>query len=100
MPVASRLRAVTFTTDNLGGPLRHFFLEIDPGCIPEVGETVTLDREESHHLGTVLRSGREHEVVLTDGRGHRFEARLMAQEKRVARLEILSVQKDEEELNQ
>lgn len=80
--------------------MRHFFLEIEPGTVPDVGETVILDREESHHLGTVLRSGREHFVILTDGRGHRFEARLLAQEKRAASLEILSVIKDEDELRE
>ncbi len=79
--------------------MRHFFLETEPGHIPVVGETVTLDQEESHHLGTVLRGGRQNEVVLTDGRGHRMAALVVKQDRRQATLDIQSVVKDEAEFS-
>ncbi len=77
--------------------MRHFFLETSPAQKPTVGEIVVLDQEESHHLGTVLRGGRKTEVTLTDGRGHRFNARIVSQDRREASLEILSVMRDEGE---
>ncbi len=77
--------------------MRHFFLEIESGEVPSQGDTVFLDKEESHHLGTVLRGGRESEVVLTDGRGHRFMAQVITRDRRQATLEILSVHFDENE---
>lgn len=66
--------------------------------VPVVGDTVVLDKDESHHLGTVLRGGRDPELVLTDGRGHRFGAQVLDRDRRKATLEILSVQRDEAEL--
>ncbi len=77
--------------------MRHFFLETEPGMVPAPGDTVTLDKEESHHLGTVLRGGREQNVVLTDGRGNRYAARLVKRDRRQATLEIISVQRDDDE---
>lgn len=79
--------------------MRHFFLDIEASHTPVVGKTVVLDREESHHLSTVLRGGRDYEVVLTDGRGNRFVARVMSQERRNASLEILEVERDESEFS-
>lgn len=77
--------------------MRHFFLETDAGRLPAVGEVVTLDREESHHLNTVLRGGRQTEVILTDGRGHRLAARIADRGRREVNLEILAVERSEEE---
>ncbi|PID80726.1 hypothetical protein CSB20_05990, partial [bacterium DOLZORAL124_64_63] len=61
------------------------------------GDVVTLDREESHHMGTVLRGGRWPQVVLTDGRGHRFAARVTDRSRREVRLEILTRERGDEE---
>lgn len=77
--------------------MRHFFLDLESKALPSVGQLVTLDREESHHLGTVLRGGRQQEVVLTDGKGYRFQAKVTNQDRRKASLEILSVDRDEAE---
>jgi 16S rRNA (uracil1498-N3)-methyltransferase len=77
--------------------VRHFFLELETGEIPAVGQIVTLDQEESHHLGTVLRGGRDQEVALTDGRGNRFVAGVSRRDRRQAHLEILSMQRDDDE---
>jgi len=79
--------------------VRHFFLELESGHLPEIGQIVDLDKEESHHLGTVLRGGRQKEVVLTDGRGYRFDALVTSQDRRKASLEILSVQRDDDEFS-
>lgn len=77
--------------------MRHFFLETEPANLPVAGDTVALDSEESHHLGTVLRGGRQREVVLTDGRGNRYEAELVNLDRRKATLAIQSVGRDEDE---
>ncbi len=77
--------------------MRHFFLDLESASLPAVGELVNLDKEESHHLGTVLRGGRQQEVVLTDGRGHRMDARVISQDRRQASLEILTVSRDDAE---
>jgi 16S rRNA (uracil1498-N3)-methyltransferase len=74
--------------------VRQFYLETDPGQIPAPGQEVALDAEESHHLFTVLRSGREQVLNLTDGRGHRFTARSVGGSRRKATLEILDVHDD------
>jgi 16S rRNA (uracil1498-N3)-methyltransferase len=54
--------------------VRHFFLDTEPSRLPRPGDTVALDRDESHHLSTVLRGGRETILNLVDGRGHRLTA--------------------------
>ncbi len=77
--------------------MRHFFLDLELSQLPAVGAVVTLDQDESHHLNTVLRGGRESEVVLTDGRGHRMKALVLDHDRRKARLEILSLERDEDE---
>jgi len=80
--------------------LRQFFLESDPDHLPRPGDLVTLDREESHHLFTVLRGGGEDTVALVDGRGHRLTGRLAGKEGKTARLEILEVALDPEEFRE
>ena len=54
--------------------MRHFFLDTTTTGLPAAGDTVALDRDESHHLATVLRGGRETVLNLVDGRGHRLRA--------------------------
>lgn len=58
---------------------------------------MTLDADESRHLLTVLRGGRDLELRLTDGQGHLITARSLGEEGRLARVEILSVSDDPEE---
>jgi len=77
--------------------LRQFYLETDPGRSPRPGDEVTLDADESRHLLTVLRGGRDLELRLTDGRGRILSARSLGEEDRLARLEILTVENDPEE---
>jgi 16S rRNA (uracil1498-N3)-methyltransferase len=77
--------------------LRQFYLETDPDHPPRTGDEVTLDADESRHLLTVLRGGRDIELRLTDGHGHVFTARPLGEEGRLARLEILTVTDDPEE---
>lgn len=77
--------------------MRHFFLETPSGQAPVPGEKVTLDRQESHHLATVLRGGRQNEVILTDGRGHRFEAKVISRDRHRVELEVVSVQREANE---
>jgi 16S rRNA (uracil1498-N3)-methyltransferase len=75
--------------------LRQFFVETDPSRPPRPGDTVILDREESHHLSTVLRAGREAVVDLVDGRGLRLTGRSSGKGGKRAELEIITVEKDE-----
>jgi len=58
--------------------MRQFFLATDPSRPPRAGDRVTLDPEETRHLRTVLRGGRDAELVLVDGRGLRMTARAAA----------------------
>ena len=80
--------------------MRQFFLATDSDRLPQPGEQVTLDRDESHHLFTVLRGGRETELELVDGRGHRLTALPRGKEGKLALLEIVAVTTDEEELRE
>lgn len=77
--------------------MRQFYLEYDPDRPPGPGDEVTLDADESRHLLTVLRGGRDLELRLTDGGGHIFTARPVGEKGRLARLEILTVADDPEE---
>jgi 16S rRNA (uracil1498-N3)-methyltransferase len=77
--------------------LRQFFLETPEGQAPQPGQTVVLDSEESHHLFTVLRGGRDLVLQLTDGRGRRFTARAAGGDRRSAQVEILTVTEDSAE---
>jgi len=54
--------------------VRHFYLDTTENGLPAVGDTVALDRDESHHLQTVLRGGRDLVLNLVDGLGHRLTA--------------------------
>jgi 16S rRNA (uracil1498-N3)-methyltransferase len=78
--------------------LRQFFLDIPADIAadqpPRPGQTVTLARDESHHLNTVLRGGRDQQLHLTDGRGRRYTARAVGGSRREVQLEILTVSED------
>ncbi len=80
--------------------MRQFYLETDPDHLPRTGDMVLLDRDESHHLFTVLRGGRDPELELVDGRGHRMTCRATEREGKLARLEILTVETDGEEFRE
>ena len=77
--------------------MRQFFLAADGDAVPTVGQTVCLDRDESHHALTVLRRHDRDPVILVDGRGHRLGARLAGKRGKLAELEILSVTFDPSE---
>lgn len=77
--------------------MRQFFLATQAKNIPQPGQVVALDKEESHHLFTVLRAGRDQILNLTDGRGHRFTGRSMEAHRKEARIEILTTEVDQEE---
>ena len=78
--------------------MRQFFLSL-PGEDPPIpGSVVDLDDEESHHLRTVLRGGREKTLILTDGRGRRYTARAVIGAGRTASVEILTCDADPVEL--
>lgn len=78
--------------------MRQFFLETDPSHPPGPGDTVTLDRDESHHLSTVLRGGREATLDLVDGRGLRMTGLPAARDGKRAGVEILTVARDDREI--
>lgn len=78
--------------------MRHFFLEIDPARTPVVGDRLVLDREESHHLSTVLRGGRQEILNLVDGRGLRLEARPCGAQEKQEQIEVVSITRDDAEL--
>lgn len=80
--------------------MRQFYLATDPDQLPQPGEQVTLDSDESHHLFTVLRGGRETELELVDGRGHRMTALPRGKEGKLALVEIISLTTDEEEFRE
>lgn len=77
--------------------MRQFFLEPTATKPVQVGETVTLDRDESHHLFTVLRGGREAKLRLVDGRGNRFTGEAAGKAGKLALVRIHSAAVDEEE---
>lgn len=78
--------------------MRQFFLEIEENSPAQPGQTVALDRDESHHLFTVLRGGRDLTLNLTDGHGWRYTAKPVGKDRRVATVEILTVTRDQDEL--
>ena len=77
--------------------MRQFFLETADGALPVPGDTVALDPEESHHLFTVLRGGRESTLNLVDGRGHRLTAVAAGQEGKRALVRVETVIADPRE---
>lgn len=78
--------------------MRQFFLDLPAGVRPLPGERHALDSEESHHLATVLRGGRDEILHLVDGRGLRMTARDAGGQGRRREVEILTVEADESEM--
>ncbi len=78
--------------------MRQFYLETRDGQSPLPGQVVDLAPDESHHLSTVLRGGRDPVLTLTDGRGHRYTARPAGGGRRILQVEILTVDQDQEEV--
>ncbi|MCB1184692.1 16S rRNA (uracil(1498)-N(3))-methyltransferase [bacterium] len=74
--------------------MRHFYLDTADAGLPGPGDTVVLDRDESHHLSTVLRGGRDTTLHLVDGRGHRLEAVPDGRDGRRVRVRITAVADD------
>jgi len=77
--------------------VRQFFLDTVGGVLPTAGDTVALDLEESHHLFTVLRGGRDTTLNLVDGRGHRLTGVAAGQEGKQALVRIETVAVDPRE---
>ncbi len=77
--------------------MRQFFLDTAENGLPAPGDTVALDRDESHHLFTVLRGGRETTLNLIDGRGHRLTAVAAGKAGKQALVKIESVVNDADE---
>ncbi len=80
--------------------MRQFYLATDPDQPPRPGDRVSLDRDESHHLFTVLRGGRDPELELVDGRGHRMTGLPCGRDGKLARVEILTFTTDQEEFRE
>ena len=57
---------------------------------PDIEASLTLPSEESGHCVKVLRRKPGDEVIVTDGKGHRFHCRLTLADPRCAMVEILS----------
>jgi 16S rRNA (uracil1498-N3)-methyltransferase len=74
--------------------VRQFFLDTDAAAPPAPGDTVTLDAEESHHLSTVLRGGRDEVLNLVDGRGHRLTGVAAGKRGGCAEVMVQTVQDD------
>lgn len=64
---------------------RFFAPALDPG-----DDTVTLPKDEAEHLTRVLRLGVGDVVSVFDGRGHEYSARVIAADKRDARVQLIS----------
>lgn len=76
--------------------MRQFFLAVDPAAPPQVGDLVSLDRDESHHLQAVLRGGGR-DWCLVDGCGRRYLARPAPGAGKAAAFEITGVAGDPRE---
>jgi len=74
--------------------VRRFYLPTDPAAVPVPGDTVLLDKDESHHLLGVRRRGADESIGLVDGRGHLFAAELSGRRGKQAELRLLSVSGD------
>ena len=77
--------------------MRQFYLKTEPDRPPVPGEKVVLDPEESHHLATVLRGGRQELLNLVDGCGLRLTGRSCGKKGKLELVEVLSVDRDERE---
>ena len=64
---------------------RFFAPALDPG-----DEIVALPREETEHLTRVLRLGVGDTVAVFDGRGHEFLGRVVAADRREARVQLVA----------
>jgi 16S rRNA (uracil1498-N3)-methyltransferase len=64
---------------------RFFTPALDPG-----DEAVTLPKDEAEHLTRVLRLGAGDMVAVFDGRGHEFSARVIAADRRDARVQLVA----------
>ena len=71
--------------------MRYFFLDIDPQHPPGVAEVLPLSAEESHHLKTVLRGGRDDTLRLLDGYGRYYTACVKGRQGSCTLVEILTV---------
>lgn len=80
--------------------MRQFYLATDPDQLPLPGDQVSLDRDESHHLFTVLRGGRDPELELVDGRGNRMTGQPCGRDGKTALVKILTVTTDQEEFRE
>jgi 16S rRNA (uracil1498-N3)-methyltransferase len=56
------------------------------------GFSLTLDEDEAHYLGTVLRLGRDDELIAFNGRGQERHASITSMQRRGAALELKSEQ--------
>lgn len=74
--------------------MRQFFLETSENALPACGSTVALAEDESHHLFTVLRGGRQTLLQLVDGRGHRLTGTAAGKQGKRALVRIESVSDD------
>ncbi len=77
--------------------MRQFYLDLADTALPAPGQTVALDQDESHHLFTVLRGGRDAVLNLVDGRGHRLTGVPAGKEGKRALVRIETVTADPDE---
>lgn len=77
--------------------MRHFFLEPTAEFLPAPGDTVALDPDESHHLFTVLRGGRQTVLHLVDGQGRRLTGQAVGKDGKRALVRVETVTLDERE---
>ncbi|MDX2473389.1 MAG: RsmE family RNA methyltransferase [Candidatus Krumholzibacteria bacterium] len=75
--------------------MRQFYLDTTDCALPAAGDTVALDKDESHHLFTVLRGGRETVLNLVDGQGHRLTAVAAGKQGKQALVRIETVATDD-----
>ena len=75
--------------------MRRFYLESVQ--VPQAGDVVVLDKDESHHLLHVLRGEEGRGVEITDGVGHLLAGVLVGREGKAARVEITGVTRAEDE---
>lgn len=69
--------------------MRRFYFESER--VPQVGDVVGLDKDESHHLLHVLRGEEGRGVEITDGAGSLLAGILVGREGKIARVEITGV---------
>jgi len=77
--------------------VRQFFLDTTGQGLPAPGDTVVLDPDESHHLFTVLRGGRDSQLHLVDGRGYRLSGVSVGRRGKCALVKVEVVTEDSRE---